>query len=125
MTLFEQVWKFLVVGGSGLIVDFFITYVLKEKLKVHRYIANACGFIVATSTNFFLNKYWTFENYNEAISKQYVAFFLVSVGGLAINTLFLIFFEKKLKQSFYLSKILAMVMASFWNFTVNYLVTFA
>ena len=45
-------FKFVIVGFSGLIVDFSITFLLKEKLKIHRYLSNSAGFTVAASTNY-------------------------------------------------------------------------
>ena len=35
--------KFCVVGGSGVGVDFGITYLLKEKARINKYIANSAG----------------------------------------------------------------------------------
>jgi len=46
-TLGIKFLKFGVVGGSGVIVDFFFTWLLKEKFKVHKYLANAIGFTIA------------------------------------------------------------------------------
>ena len=60
--------KFGIVGLSGLIVDFSITILLKEKLKIHRYISNSAGFTIAASSNYLLNRIWTFESNNPGFS---------------------------------------------------------
>ncbi|OQC33736.1 MAG: GtrA-like protein [Bacteroidetes bacterium ADurb.Bin057] len=44
--------KFCVVGASGMVVDFGVTWILKEKLKVNKYIANSTGFILAATSNY-------------------------------------------------------------------------
>ncbi len=59
--------KFGIVGFSGLIIDYAITFLLKEKLKVQRYISNSIGFTVAASSNWLFNRLWTFESSNPEI----------------------------------------------------------
>jgi putative flippase GtrA len=114
--------KFIVVGFSGMIVDFSITILLKEIFKVHRYISNSIGFIAAASSNYLLNRIWTFESKNPQIFAEYGTFILISAIGLVINNFFLWVFEKKL--NFYLAKLVAIVITSLWNFTANYYLNF-
>lgn len=54
--MIELLIKFCVVGGSGVFVDFGITYLLKEKFSLHRYFANTAGFFSATTSNYVLNR---------------------------------------------------------------------
>jgi putative flippase GtrA len=115
--------KFALVGFSGMVIDFSITILLKEKLKVHRYLANSAGFITAASSNYILNRIWTFRSANPAILTEYGTFILVSAAGLAINNLFLYMFEKK--TGFYPAKIIATVVTILWNFFANYYFTFS
>ena len=115
-------FKFIVVGFSGLIVDFSITFLLKEKLKIHRYIANSAGFTIAASTNYLLNRLWTFESNNPKVLQEFGTFFIISVIGLLINNFFLFLFERKLK--FYYAKFLAIMVTSLWNFSANYYLNF-
>jgi putative flippase GtrA len=114
--------KFIIVGFSGMIVDFSITILLKEKLKVNRYISNSAGFTIAASSNYLFNRFWTFESNNPKILIEYSTFLLISLIGLAINNLIIFLFEKKLK--FYFAKFLAIMVTSLWNFTANYYLNF-
>ena len=43
--MIEQFFKFCVVGGSGVFVDFGVTYLCKEWLKLNKYVANSLGFL--------------------------------------------------------------------------------
>jgi putative flippase GtrA len=115
--------KFIIVGFSGLAVDFSITILLKEKLKVHRYISSSTGFILAASSNYVFNRLWTFQSNNQRVFEEYGAFLLISVIGLLINNLFLYLFEKKLR--FYFAKFLAIMVTSVWNFSANYWLNFS
>ena len=90
------------VGLSGMVIDFGITYLLKEYARLHKYLANAIGFSLAATNNFYWNKYWTFEDTNVEISQQYLSFVIVSLIGLGINTLVLMVLEKKMQLNFLL-----------------------
>lgn len=116
--------KFCVVGGSGVIVDFGVTYVTKELLKLNKYVANSLGFIVAASTNYLLNRVWTFQSTSPDILKQYGLFFGLSLIGLALNNLIIYLLHGKLKLNFYLSKLFAIGIVTFWNFFMNYFFNF-
>lgn len=117
--------KFGIVGFSGLIVDFGLTWLSKEKLKIQKYIANAIGFTFAATSNYYLNRVWTFRSDNPAIALEYSQFVIVSLIGLAINTLILWLIVTRLKFNFYLSKVFAIIVVMLWNFFANLLFTFA
>src|SRR5688572_4018223 len=118
-----KIFKFCLVGFSGLMLDFALTYVLKEKVRVHRYVASATGFICAATSNFALNRYWTFESHSKELYQEYGLFISFALIGMLLNTLFLIFFERQ-KFNFYVSKFFAIVLTTIWNFTTNYFFTF-
>ncbi|MEO8794365.1 MAG: GtrA family protein [Daejeonella sp.] len=117
--------KFGVVGFSGIFVDFGITYLCKEKFKIHKYIANSLGFTAATISNYLLNRYWTFHSNDQNRITQFGKFFAIAMVGLILNNLLIYLFNDKLKFNFYLSKVFAIAIVSIWNFFANYLYTFA
>ena len=116
--------KFGVVGLSGVAVDFFVTWLCKEKLGINKYVANGIGFTLAVINNFLLNRYWTFEANNQAITNQFFKFLIIAVAGLAINSLLLFLIVKFIKINFYITKLLVIGIVFFWNFCMNYLFTF-
>ncbi len=117
--------KFGVVGFSGLILDFGITYLFKEKLRVNKYVANGLGFSVAVVSNFILNKWWTFENIEQNYLPQFLNFALVAMGGLAINQLILYLLHEKVNLNFYFAKLLAIGVVTLWNFGFSNYVVFS
>ena len=124
----DLIYKFIrfgLVGFSGIFVDFGTTYFLKEKLKVHKYIANSCGFLLATISNYLLNRYWTFQSTDPRAFEQFGKFLAIAVIGLIFNNLIIYILNDKLKINFYLSKVFAIAAVSLWNFFANYIYTFA
>lgn len=116
--------KFGLVGFSGLFVDFGITYLTKEKLNIPKYVANAIGFIMAATSNYFLNRVWTFKSNNPEVMVEFTEFFLISIIGLGLNTLLLWILVSKFKINFYLAKVFAIALVTIWNFLANAFITF-
>lgn len=133
--------KFVIVGFSGVFIDYLITYVCKEKLKIQKYLSNSIGFLFAASSNYLFNRVWTFNSRNAEVISEFSSFILISIIGLFINNFFLFIFNrekgwggtiaKKIKLSekhdfsFYISKFLAIVITTIWNFLANYYITFS
>lgn len=116
--------KFCMVGASGMVFDFGTTWVLKEKAKVNKYVANSAGFIIAATSNYLLNRIWTFKSTDTHVASQYLSFVLISLIGLGINNFVIYILHGRLKYNFYLSKLIAVVVVTFWNFLMNFFITF-
>lgn len=138
--MFLKFLKFGVIGFTGMLIDFSVTYLLKEKLKLNKYFANSAGFIIAASSNYLLNRIWTFHSHNNQVFLEYSGFLIISTAGLLINNGFLYLFEKKFsfskfskklvnldiaeKYDFYFAKLCAIAITTIWNFFANYYITF-
>ena len=119
-----ELLKFGVVGISGIVVDFFLTWLFKEKLKLNKYVANCAGFTFAVINNFLWNRYWTFNSNIQPFTEQFLKFAGISILGLAINTLLLMLLVKYVKINFYIIKLMVIALVFLWNFSINYLFTF-
>jgi putative flippase GtrA len=122
--IFREFVRFCIVGFSGMCIDFGTTWLLKEKIKINKYLANSCGFILAASSNYLWNRLWTFGSHNRHIATEYFSFFAIAVIGLGINNFVIWLLTSKLKWNFYLSKIIATIVVTLWNFGMNFLFTF-
>lgn len=116
--------KFGVVGFSGVIVDFGFTFLFRNIIKINQYIANAIGFTLAASSNYILNRVWTFESNNPKILIEFSEFFIIALIGLGINSLILWLLVSKFKMRFYFAKVFAIGITTLWNFVANVLFTF-
>ncbi|WP_129718192.1 GtrA family protein [Pedobacter sp. SYP-B3415] len=124
--LFYKILKFGLVGFSGLLIDFGTTWLLKDRLKANKYLANCTGFSLAVISNFMLNRVWTFQSHNIHWEGEFAKFVLISLIGLALNTGFLyLFHQSRFKLPFYFAKFLATLVVFIWNFTANFIFTFS
>ena len=116
--------RFGIVGASGMVVDFGITWLCKEKLRWNKYLSNSLGFITAATNNYIWNRLWTFQSQSEAVAREYISFVLIAVVGLGLNNLVIYLLHERLHWNFYFSKLIAIGVVTTWNFTMNYVFTF-
>jgi putative flippase GtrA len=108
-----------------MLVDFGTTWFLKECIKINKYFANSTGFILAASSNYLWNRFWTFHSENTEVATEYMSFIMISLAGLAINNIIILLLADKMKINFYLSKLFAIGVVTLWNFFMNYIFTFS
>lgn len=132
--MLSQFIKFAFVGATGTVVDFGSTWVVKEKMHQNKYLANSAGFLIAATTNFILNRLWTFHSTNPDVAGEYFQFMIIALVGLSINNGVIYFFSQKWADRlfrcvsayrFYVSKLIATGIVVLWNFFMNYFFTFA
>lgn len=123
-TIISRFVRFGIVGASGMVVDFGVTWLCKEKLHWNKYLSNSLGFILAATNNYFWNRLWTFQSESVEIVREYSTFVLIALVGLGLNNLIIWLLHEKARLNFYLSKLIAIGCVMVWNFSMNYLFTF-
>lgn len=122
--LFFKLFKFGVVGASGVVVDFGVTWLLKERIGLNKYIANSIGFACAVLSNYMLNRIWTFESHDPNVAIQFGKFAVIALIGLLLNNGMIYLLTERQGMKFYPSKLLATGVVMLWNFWANYTFTF-
>lgn len=123
----EFIYRILKFGTVGLIcffIDFGITYVFKEKLKFNKFGANAIGFLISVVVNFTLNRIWTFHSTTADVEMQFMKFIAIASFALIINSVIIYLLNVKIRFNFYLSKLIAVFIVMFYNYSMNALFTF-
>jgi dolichol-phosphate mannosyltransferase len=120
--------RFFTVGISGFIVNYLVSFLLANVVSNVWYLqATLVGIIVSISTNFLLNKVWTFEDRDFSIRhffRQYVSFLaLCSLGAVIQLSLVFVFVEYSHIQ-YGISLVMAVCVASLGNFLLNKKITF-
>jgi len=120
--------RFFTVGASGLGVNYVISMLFTSGLTDFWYIhANIFGIIVSISTNFILNKVWTFEDRDFSRNKvlsQYGKFSIFSSLGALVQLGMVFWLVDSYDVVYPLALISAIATAAFSNFVLNKKFTF-
>lgn len=127
--LFWKFVKFGLVGFSGMAVDYGFLVLFVKVCGWPDLVANACSFTLAATSNYFLNRIWTFRSHEKQVGVEYLKFILVSLIGLGINNGTLWLGGKLLPAwnddwRFYILWVFAVGVTTLWNFFGNLLFTF-
>lgn len=128
--------RFGLVGTTGFLIDFSLTWLCRDVLGVFEYVANCVGFTFGATSNYILNRRWTWRSQNPNIKAEFITFFAVSLCGLAINSLVIFLCMESWPvnltleiggyeiSAFWLAKLVATAVVMVWNFVVNNFFTF-
>jgi putative flippase GtrA len=87
-----QLAKFCSVGASGYIVNLAVYALLLNAADLHYRLAATCSFVVAATSNYLLNRLWTFRHQRGHFGLQGLRFFTVSIAVYGANLLLLSLF---------------------------------
>lgn len=127
MNLFERFFRFGLVGGSGVLVDMAVLYLLHDpsRLGLPLVISKVVSAQLAMINNFTWNETWTFADRRGARSapgplvKRFLRFELICLAGLLLNLGVLTLCVKRLGMHYLLGNVIAIAVSTAWNFLLN------
>lgn len=122
----KHAFQYYLVGATGVLVNLGILYAIKEYAGLWYLISSAIAIYVSMSTNFVLNKIWTFKN---AMARQrtlfmYAKFIGISLVGMIIQLGFNYILVDKFYMYYLLAALISILIASGLNFMLNRHITF-
>ncbi len=86
--LFEQIFKFVIVGGLSFVLDFIIYYVLTKLFGVYYITAGFFSFTISLIFNYLMSMKFVFRS-KDSLKKthEFAIFATLSVMGLGLNLL--------------------------------------
>jgi putative flippase GtrA len=132
----ERFLKFAAVGALGAVIDFGVMNLLTQAAGMPLVAAGTISLLVAVTSNFIWNRYWTYpDSRSRRFTQQLSMFFAVNIAGVAIRLPILHFIEPPLIKVLerihvrgalspeFLAKNLTLALAvgivMLWNFYVN------
>jgi dolichol-phosphate mannosyltransferase len=125
--LFKRYTKFCIVGGTGVVVDMGIIWLLSDSsmLGWNLTLSKVIAAEVAIFNNFLWNDIWTFRGLraerNQWLTRliRFGKFNLICVAGIAFSVLLLSVQVYWLHVNVYLANFISIVVVSVWNFLMN------
>ncbi len=119
---FSKAARFFTVGASGLGVNYLASLLFLSSLDMWYLHATILGIIFSISSNFVLNKYWTFEDRDFSPKKttiQYGKFVGFSSIGALVQLGMVYYLVDGFSLSYPIALVLAVATAAFSNFILN------
>ncbi len=122
--LFSRYARFCIVGGSGVVVDMAIIWLLADPMTLHwnLTLSKVIAAEVAIFNNFLWNDVWTFRGLGieqrgwGARLIRLLKFNLICVAGIALSVLLLNVQVSLFKMNVYLANLVSIIVVSVWNF---------
>lgn len=117
--LASRLGKFLVVGGTGVVVNNAALYAFYQLLRLPLVVASALAVGLAICNNYILNDRWTFKGPHAASVQRFLRFSLVSLASLAITTLTLWALVTLLDVHYLVANLVGIALGTSSNFLGN------
>lgn len=114
--------RFFSVGASGLGVNYIMSILFSSSLDMWYLHATILGIMFSITSNFILNKYWTFEDRDFAVKRtivQYGKFVGFSSIGALVQLGMVYYLVDELTMSYPIALVSAVATAAFSNFILN------
>ncbi len=120
VTGFEEFWRYLIVSGVALVVDFSLLIGLTEFFGMHYLWSGAAGFLTGAGVAYMGSVRWVFVHRRlSSPSQEMTLFALIGVGGLGVNEVALWSLTDLLALHYGLSKVGAAGASFLFNFAVR------
>lgn len=115
--LFQQIFKFGVVGGIAFVIDYGIMVISKELLGFSILLSAGLGFTISVIFNYIASVKWVFNvNKDKNEKKNFILFMIFSVIGLIITELIMFVGTNIINISYLIVKIAATAIVMVFNF---------
>ena len=121
----ERFLRFGAVGFSGVFVDLTIFHLMRTVINLGLTRSTILSAEIAILNNFLWNDLWTFGDISRKQTgkrqrfKRFLKFNIVCLAGIIIQTLVVNFLFNSLGMNQYMAKLIAIAVATIWNFWVN------
>lgn len=110
----KQLFKFMIVGGIGFIINAAILYILTEKLNIYYMISALISLQCSIPVQFILNNTWTFKD--KLSFKKFIKYESLSAAGVFLYYIILILLTELLGVYYLISSLLATFIVFLFNY---------
>lgn len=115
--LFQQIFKFGVVGGIAFVIDYGIMVISKELLGFSILLSAGLGFTISVIFNYIASVKWVFNvNKEKDEKKNFILFIVFSIIGLVLTEIIMFVGTNIINISYLIVKIAATAIVMVFNF---------
>jgi len=118
--------RFIGFAGTGAIatgIQYLILIVLRELFGLPAVLSSSVGYGIAAIANYLMKYHWVFGSgeHHQVAGPKYA---VVSLTGLALNTLFMYLGTEVLSIHYLIAQVISTLLVLIWNFSINSVWTF-
>ena len=114
-----EILRFLLAGGSCLLLELGALYALTEAAGLHYLYSAALAFTLSVIVNYLMCRYWVFQGARQQSAKAAAVFIGSSLAGLGLNQLCMWLFVEMAGLWYMAAKLLAAVVVTAWNYVLK------
>jgi len=116
--------RYGVAGGLTLVLDIVLLFILVEFLGIYYLLAAGTTYVIAHSTNYFIQRNWGFKESKSHVFKGYVYFIFFGILGIFLTVSLLAVAVEKLELNYLLGRWFVSIFVGLVLFVLNYNITF-
>lgn len=117
--------KFIVSGIiTGGVVDLFFLFIFHGIFHFSIEISTTTAFTLAFVVGFYLQKFWTFENKEKHLPKQFTLYLMSTLFAINLNVILMKWFTHSLHIWYLLAQIITNLIIGCYNFVSNKFIVF-
>lgn len=120
----NKFFKYCFFGGLAALIELGSFFAFTEFNLINYFFAAPISFALAAIANYFLQRKFTFKNKYSKKHKQFTVFFVIALGGLAINWTATVIGVELFALWPTLAKFIAILVALGYNYSLNSKLTF-
>jgi dolichol-phosphate mannosyltransferase len=117
----RKLFKFAVVGASGIAVNLFFLWLFFETLLINKLVSSALAIEISILGNFLFNNYWTFRKnkVRSAFLARLLKFNLITLAGGLINWLVFLALTNYTPMYYLSAQFIGILIAFAWNYLLS------
>ena len=120
-----QLFRYFVVSGLSLVIDFCTLFVFTEFLRIHYLVSGVLSYSVGLVINYFISVFWVFKSRTyEDKKKEFAIFAGIGIAGLGVNAFILWVCTSVAGLHYMLSRIISAGIGYAWKYVARRLLLF-
>jgi putative flippase GtrA len=116
--------KFIIASGIATLADLTLLLFFTEIIGIFYLASATMAFILGSSLNYSINKYWNFKKSKVKYLRGLLSFTIIGAIGLILTLSLMAFFVEFLNIHYLIARIIAAFLIVIWNFIMNRVFTF-
>ncbi len=120
-----QLFRYFVVSGFSLVMDFCTLFLLTEVFKIHYLASSVLSYSIGLVINYYISVNWVFGTRKYADRrKEFTIFVAIGLAGLGINTLVMWVCTGLLSLYYLVARVISAAIGYTWKYVARRLVLF-